>query len=76
VRSRAAAHLSLALVGEGESFYKSERLPSGTALSRAGLQPVTLEAKEGLALLNGTQGMHAVEVWPCCARSVSPASPM
>jgi histidine ammonia-lyase len=54
------AHLSLALVGEGESFYKSERLPSGTALSRAGLQPVTLEAKEGLALLNGTQGMHAV----------------
>jgi histidine ammonia-lyase len=54
------AHLSLALVGEGESFYEGERLPSSTALERAGLEPVTLEAKEGLALLNGTQAMHAV----------------
>jgi histidine ammonia-lyase len=54
------AHLSLALVGEGESFFQGERLPSATALARAGLEPVTLEAKEGLALLNGTQGMHAV----------------
>lgn len=54
------AHLSLTLVGEGEAFFKGERLPSGTALQRAGLEPVTLEAKEGLALLNGTQGMHAV----------------
>lgn len=54
------AHLSLALVGEGEAFYKGERLASGSALDRAGLRPVTLEAKEGLALLNGTQAMHAV----------------
>ena len=54
------AHLSLALVGEGESFFEGERLPSATALSRAGVTPVVLEAKEGLALLNGTQGMHAV----------------
>ncbi len=35
-------------------------MPSGSALDRAGLEPVTLEAKEGLALLNGTQAMHAV----------------
>ncbi|MBA2622224.1 MAG: histidine ammonia-lyase [Chthoniobacterales bacterium] len=54
------AHLSLALVGEGEAFYEGERMESATALRRADLAPVTLEAKEGLALLNGTQAMHAV----------------
>ena len=54
------AHLSLALIGEGEVFYRGERMATADALSRAGLRPVTLEAKEGLALLNGTQGMHAV----------------
>lgn len=54
------AHLSLALVGEGEAFYDGEGIESAKALRRAGLTPVTLEAKEGLALLNGTQGMHAV----------------
>src|ERR1043165_7773325 len=54
------AHLSLTLIGEGEVFYKGERLPSCEALQRAGLNPVVLEAKEGLALLNGTQAMHAV----------------
>ncbi|HSH38542.1 MAG TPA: histidine ammonia-lyase [Chthoniobacterales bacterium] len=54
------AHLSLALIGEGEAFYEGERMPTANALSRAALQPVTLEAKEGLALLNGTQAMHAV----------------
>lgn len=54
------AHLSLTLIGEGEAFYNGERLFAADALHRAGLSPVTLEAKEGLALLNGTQGMHAV----------------
>jgi histidine ammonia-lyase len=54
------AHLSLTLIGEGEAFYENERLPGGEALRKAGLKPVTLEAKEGLALLNGTQAMHAV----------------
>ena len=54
------AHLALTLIGEGEAFYKGERLPSGEALKKAGLEPVVLEAKEGLALLNGTQAMHAV----------------
>ena len=54
------AHLSLALIGEGECFFNAERMPGAEALSRAGLRPVTLEAKEGLALLNGTQAMHAV----------------
>jgi histidine ammonia-lyase len=54
------AHLSQALVGEGEAFYDGKRLPSAEALQKAGLKPVALEAKEGLALLNGTQAMHAV----------------
>jgi len=54
------AHLALTVIGEGEAFWDHARLPSGTALERAGLSPVQLEAKEGLALLNGTQAMHAV----------------
>jgi histidine ammonia-lyase len=54
------AHLSLTLIGEGEAFYKGERMVSAEALANAGLKPVVLEAKEGLALLNGTQAMHAV----------------
>ncbi len=54
------AHLALPLIGEGEAFFKGERLPAASALESAGLRPVTLEAKEGLALLNGTQAMHAV----------------
>jgi histidine ammonia-lyase len=54
------AHLSLTLIGEGEAYYEGELLPSADALKKAGLRPVILEAKEGLALLNGTQAMHAV----------------
>jgi histidine ammonia-lyase len=48
------AHLALVLIGEGEALYRGERLPGAEALRRAGLAPLTLEAKEGLALLNGT----------------------
>ena len=54
------AHLALVLIGEGEAFLGTERLPGRTALARAGLEPVVLEAKEGLALVNGTQAMCAV----------------
>jgi histidine ammonia-lyase len=54
------AHLALTLIGEGEAFYEGARLPSLEALTKAGLRPLVLEAKEGLALLNGTQAMHAV----------------
>ncbi|HQR46049.1 MAG TPA: histidine ammonia-lyase [Thermoanaerobaculia bacterium] len=54
------AHLALALVGEGEAFHRGRRLPAAEALRAAGLAPVTLEAKEGLALINGTQMMTAV----------------
>jgi histidine ammonia-lyase len=54
------AHLALVAIGEGEAFYRGERIPGGEALRRAGIEPVQLTAKEGLALLNGTQAMTAV----------------
>ncbi|MCP3141897.1 histidine ammonia-lyase [Pyxidicoccus xibeiensis] len=54
------AHLALVFIGEGEAFHQGQRLPARQALERAGLQPVVLEAKEGLALVNGTQAMCAV----------------
>src|ERR1700736_1575078 len=54
------AHLSLSVVGEGEVFFEGKRMASAEALRRVGLEPVELAAKEGLALLNGTQGMHGV----------------
>jgi histidine ammonia-lyase len=54
------AHLALVLIGEGEAFYRGERVAGAEALCRAGLQPLQLGAKEGLALLNGTQAMTAV----------------
>jgi histidine ammonia-lyase len=54
------AHLALAALGEGEAFYQGARLTGAEALERAGLEPLRLEVKEGLALLNGTQAMGAV----------------
>jgi histidine ammonia-lyase len=54
------AHLALTIIGEGEAFLDGERMESSDALRRAKLRPAILGAKEGLALLNGTQAMHAV----------------
>src|SRR5438094_7574174 len=54
------SHLALSLVGEGEALFGGRRMSSAEALRRARLTPLELEAKEGLALLNGTQAMHAV----------------
>ena len=54
------AHLALVLIGEGEVFFQGARMPTQVALAKAGLTPLVLEAKEGLALLNGTQAMAAV----------------
>jgi histidine ammonia-lyase len=51
------AHVALALLGEGEVVVDGVRGPAGPALAAAGLVPITLEAKEGLALINGTDGM-------------------
>lgn len=49
------AHLSAALIGEGHIRYGGERFPARTALAKANIEPLELQAKEGLALLNGTQ---------------------
>ncbi len=54
------AHLALTLIGEGECRMDGERLPAAEGLRRAGLRPIELGAKEGLALVNGTQAMTAV----------------
>jgi len=56
------AHMALPLIGLGEAFYQGKRLPATTALARAGLAPVELGAKEGLALTNGTTLMTAIGV--------------
>ncbi|MGA8222906.1 MAG: histidine ammonia-lyase [Candidatus Acidiferrales bacterium] len=54
------AHLAQVAIGEGEAIYKSRKMPGGEAMREAGITPLKLEAKEGLALLNGTQGMLAL----------------
>lgn len=54
------AHLALAMIGEGVAWFQGAWMDSAKALAAAGLKPVRLHAKEGLALLNGTQAMAAV----------------
>lgn len=54
------AHLALVVIGEGEAVLDGTRLAGAAALTRAGVEPVTLAAKEGLALINGTQASAAV----------------
>ena len=54
------AHLAQVVIGEGRANFRGEILPGGEAMKRAGITPVALEAKEGLSLLNGTQGMLAL----------------
>jgi histidine ammonia-lyase len=54
------AHLALAMIGEGECLYGGRWVPSPDALRASGIAPVRLAAKEGLALLNGTQAMAGV----------------
>lgn len=57
------AHLSLPLIGEGVVYYQNQKMKAAEALKLAGIDPVTLKAKEGLALLNGTQFSTAYAVW-------------
>jgi histidine ammonia-lyase len=54
------AHMTAVMIGEGEAFYRGERLGGREALARAGLTPIILAAKEGLALINGTQTSTAL----------------
>lgn len=57
------AHMCLPILGKGEVYYKGERMPAAKALELTGLQPMQLAAKEGLALLNGTQFMSSHLCW-------------
>jgi len=54
------AHLAAVAIGEGEAVYEHERMSGAEALRRAGITPLELQAKEGVALINGTQAMCAV----------------
>ena len=54
------AHLALVALGEGEAYAGGKRMSGSAALKKAGIKPLTLEAKEGLALINGTQPSLAV----------------
>jgi histidine ammonia-lyase len=54
------AHIALVLIGEGEADYHGQRLTGREALARAGVEPLTLASKEGISLINGTQGMLAI----------------
>jgi histidine ammonia-lyase len=54
------AHLAQVVIGEGEANYQGKNIPGAEAMNFAGISPIVLEAKEGLALLNGTQAMLAL----------------
>ncbi len=54
------SHLALVMIGEGEALYKGRRMPGGEAMRVAGIEPIQLKSKEGLAVLNGTQVMTAI----------------
>jgi len=57
------AHLALPMLGEGEVYFKGQKVDSYAMLAQMGWLPITLQSKEGLALLNGTQFMSAYGVW-------------
>src|SRR5271165_1976068 len=54
------AHIAIVLIGEGEAEFAGTVIPGGEALLRAGIEPLTLQAKEAVSLINGTQAMLAV----------------
>lgn len=54
------AHLALVLIGEGEVFYKGERKPTKDVFAAEGLEPIQVEIREGLALMNGTSVMSGI----------------
>jgi histidine ammonia-lyase len=59
------AHIALAVIGRGEAFYKGKRMSGKAALTRAGLKPYSLQPKEGLSLINGTEVMAALTSLAC-----------
>ncbi|MCC6463771.1 MAG: histidine ammonia-lyase [Planctomycetes bacterium] len=60
------AHIVLTLIGEGQAYFRGKLMPAAKALKQAGLKPVALKAKEGLALINGTQIIQAIGLRVVC----------
>jgi len=56
------AHIVLVMMGEGQAYYNNRLVPAAHALKKAGIQPIVLQAKDGLALINGTQAMTAIGI--------------
>ena len=54
------AHIALVLIGEGEAEFENQALPGAEAMQRAGVEPIVLQPKEGISLINGTQAMLAI----------------
>ena len=69
------AHLAQVAIGEGEAIYQGPRIERRRGHARAGIAPLTLEAKEGLALLNGTQAMLALLASACATQKSSQIPP-
>ena len=68
------AHMAATMIGEGEAVFQGTRMDSAAALSKAGLEPIVLGPKEGLALINGTQFSTAcalVELWGAWANAAA-----
>jgi len=56
------AHIGLVMIGRGQAFYKGKIVSGATALKKAGMKPLILKAKEGLAITNGTEVMTAIGI--------------
>ncbi len=56
------AHLALVLIGEGEVFYNGERLPTSEVFEKENLSPITIDIREGIALMNGTSVMTGIGI--------------
>ncbi|MHA2425296.1 MAG: histidine ammonia-lyase [Candidatus Thorarchaeota archaeon] len=56
------AHMVLVMIGEGEAYYQGKRMEGAKAMKKAGISPLILQAKEGVALINGTQPMTSIGV--------------
>lgn len=60
------SQLAMAMMGEGEAFYEGEKIPAATALSAAGMKPLKLKARDGLAIINGSNMLTSMAALTIC----------